>query len=168
MNKKTPAIPARVSVSTSVEGTTTIPGATVSLVATMSYNVEQDLILVTEDKLKICLQSHVNTLGQQAAWLVPFGIFLTIASTLYTSTFKDLAHLKADQVQTIYFVGAVVTIAWTCWKLPAAFRRTTVNKLILQIKEGSVRRTPPPITPEAAAPMVNPESAVPATTSGKP
>jgi hypothetical protein len=41
-------------------------------------NVKQEIIVITSDKAKLCLQKHLINLAQQGSWVAPAGIFAAI------------------------------------------------------------------------------------------
>src|SRR5688500_11846287 len=65
----------------------TVATSTLQLVDRVSYNVQQEVIVITRDKTELCLTKHVKSMEQRQAWLVPFTIFIGSLTTLVTSNF---------------------------------------------------------------------------------
>ena len=53
-------------------------------------NLDQDVILITEDRLRLVLQAHTDALEKKSLWLTPFSIALSIILTLVTADFKSV------------------------------------------------------------------------------
>ena len=49
-------------------------------------NVDQVVIHITEDRLRLILGDYESRIGERRAWLAPLGVFVTILATLTTGT----------------------------------------------------------------------------------
>jgi len=60
------------------------------IVSSVSLNVSQNLIITTEDKVRLCLSEHLDRMQKRRGWIAPLGILVTILLTLITSTFRNV------------------------------------------------------------------------------
>lgn len=89
-------------------------------------NVAQVVIHTTEDKLKNILNEYNYTQHDSKSWIAPLGIFLTLVSTLTTSTPNDFL-LPKEFWHQVYGGAAVAAFiwfvasghkAWRAWRNP--------------------------------------------------
>ena len=100
-------------------------------------NVSQNLIITTEDKVRLCLNDTLKTLGLRQAWQTPAGIVLTLAVTLVTASFQDKFGLSQDMWHAVFFTSAIGCIIWlaaTLFRLP---KSRSVDDVIVQLKAGT-------------------------------
>jgi hypothetical protein len=120
------------------------------LIQSVAYNVQQDLIVVTRDKVELCLTKHVKSMEQRHAWLLPFGVFFAAIGALATSSFHAALGLKAEMWNAIYILIAVISgclTVWLFWKRGSA---KTVHQVIDELKAKSDEA----ITPSASTSSV--------------
>src|SRR5437879_321071 len=51
----------------------------------MHYNLAQDVIITTEDKVRLCIFRHVEMLTGKGAWVTPVSLFFTFATVITTA-----------------------------------------------------------------------------------
>jgi len=105
------------------------------------YNVSQEYITVTADKIRICMHGHLETLEKRRAWTTPLGILLTVVLTFATTTFKE-AFLPAETWQAIFVMSGIIAGVWlliTLIKLP---KSENVEDIIRALKRNSVDTSP--------------------------
>src|SRR4051812_44362170 len=95
----------------------TVGAGGLGIVKSVAYNVHQDLIVVTRDKVELCLTKHVKMMEQRKAWLVPFGVLLSAVVALATSTFHDSMGLKAEAWHAVFIVLGVISGGLTLYLL---------------------------------------------------
>jgi hypothetical protein len=100
-------------------------------------NLDQDVIQITEDKLRLILNQHLDQIEQKQAWIAPLGVFLTIVLTLTTASFKD-AFLSASVWDAIFIVSAILSIAWLIKTSYRAFNSPSVDDVVEKIKNRTV------------------------------
>jgi len=100
------------------------------------YNVSQEYITTTGDKIRLCMHSHIEHLGRRRAWTTPLGIFLTILVTLVTTTFKDAILLSAQTWQAIFIIAGGLSVLWLIWSLIKMPKAETEEDIVKALKEG--------------------------------
>ena len=98
------------------------------------YNVSQEYITTTVDKVRLCMHSHLENLGRRRAWTTPLGIFITVLVTLATTTFKD-AVLPSATWQSVFVVSAIISGLWLFWSVYRMPKTETVDDIIKALKE---------------------------------
>jgi hypothetical protein len=102
-------------------------------VKSVNFNVSQDLIVTTEDKVSLCLKEHLEYVEKKRAWVTPLGIFLTIIATLVTTTFKDVG-LSADTWQAIFIIIGVLSFGWFISAAYKSRKARTIEDIIKKLK----------------------------------
>ena len=55
----------------------------------VSVNIESHLIVVSEDKARLCLREHLKRLERRKQWLLPVGLLVSLMATLVSSDFRS-------------------------------------------------------------------------------
>ena len=99
-------------------------------------NVSQEVIITTEDKVRICLIEHLKKVEHKKGWIAPLGIFIAICTTLSTSTFNNI-FLDAPTWRAIFLLVGVISFCWLVWSVIMAFKSEKVDDIVLELKKGS-------------------------------
>ncbi|MFM4868119.1 MULTISPECIES: hypothetical protein [Aeromonas] len=105
-------------------------------VAAVHTNLQQEIIQITEDKLRLVLNEHVSSIEQSKGWISPFGILVTILVVFATSDFKK-AYFEASTWEAFFMMSAVLTTIWLARSLISAWKAKSVSDLINEIKNQS-------------------------------
>ncbi len=100
-------------------------------------NVDQEIIVTTEDKIRLCLIEHLSKLEKKDSWITPFGILLTIIIIFPTTDFKDFLFLSADTWEAIFILSGLICIGWlikSLWHLRVSSSLDEVVNIIKQTK----------------------------------
>ncbi len=73
-------------------------------------NLTQDVLLTTEDKMKLALIEYRDVLTARSNWLSAAVLVLSFLSSLLLSDFKDVGPITAATWQAIYFIFLVLAI----------------------------------------------------------
>jgi len=109
-------------------------------VAVVHSNLNQEVIQVTEDKLRLILKEHVVNIEQKNSWMTPLGVLLSVVTAFSTSSFKDAFGLKAATWEAVFIITGVVSMVWLLKALYTAFDSKTIDDVVDRIKN----RTPVP------------------------
>lgn len=107
-------------------------------------NTSQEVIITTEDKIRLYLQKHLDNMTKKNTWQTPAGIALTILITLITTDFKGFWFIKPDTWFGMFlcflFVFATISIASFL-----KFRKSdsSIEEVVKDIKGSSFRTTVP-------------------------
>ena len=74
-------------------------------------NVGQETIVITEDKVRLCLLKYAERLDERKAWITPASVAVTIFLTLVTTSFRDFG-LDASTWRACFIIALVLTVAW--------------------------------------------------------
>ncbi len=100
-------------------------------------NVSQDIVVVTEDKLELCLIKHQNNLKAKNDWKTPVGIFLALLSSLIAADFSEFLTLPAETWQALFILGSTFSGMWSLISIIKAFKSrnsSDVRKIIDELK----------------------------------
>ena len=90
--------------------------------STIHKNVGQDIIVITEDKLKLRLIEQQNVWTQRRDWITPGSLFLAMLGTLWTNNFKTFLGIPAEVWMALYIVLAVGSGTWLVIALFRAYK----------------------------------------------
>lgn len=105
--------------------------------STIYTNVDQEIIVTTEDKIKLVLIKTRETLKSQRDWLTPSGLLLSFVTTLLTSDFKDSLGQDKHFWKAIFVILSAVTLIWLIYSLYKLIKHWGCNdldKIVSQIK----------------------------------
>ncbi len=99
-------------------------------------NLDQDIIQVTEDRLRLVLKEHIERAEERKSWIAPLSTLIAIITSFVTADFRD-AYFKAATWQAVFFLSLLLSVGWfakTVWK---ASRAPTVDDIVRKIKTGA-------------------------------
>jgi hypothetical protein len=99
-------------------------------------NLNQEIIKITEDKLKIVLNNHSLNIEQKKAWMTPLSILVTIVLTFVTAEFKK-AYFPAATWQAFFIMFAAITMIWLISAIILACKTKSIPNIIDEIKNQS-------------------------------
>jgi hypothetical protein len=97
----------------------------------------QELIEITEDKLRLILLEHVSQIEAKKSWISPLGILIAVITTLCTCTFKDALYLEAAVWKAIFILITIASAIWLVRSIYVCCTATTINDVIETIKQRS-------------------------------
>jgi len=112
-------------------------GSELSKNLTIHTNVKQELIVTTTDKIKLVLNDTEKIMLSKREWWTPLGLLLSFVATLCTVEFKETLNLSKDFWQAMFVFFLLSSLAWLAYtviKLIKYWRRSSVEKIIEQIK----------------------------------
>ena len=102
-------------------------------ITNVHVNTDQQVIITTEDKIKISLEKHKKSLENKQSWIAPLGILFTISATLATTEFKDFI-LDANTWGAIFVISGVINIVWLLWSIKGVIKNTQLEDIISSLK----------------------------------
>jgi hypothetical protein len=99
----------------------------------VALNVSQNVVVTTEDKLKLNLQNHLSEVEGRKDWVAPLSVFIALVLALVTADFKDL-YLNKDTWKAIFIIASFSSFCWFCFCLKRAFSKSSIESLIEKIK----------------------------------
>ena len=99
-------------------------------------NLEQVVIVTTEDKLRLCLHKAIGNLGTKREWWTPVALLVTLVLTLTTAEFKDRFAIPAATWRAFFLLLTVISFIWTVVALWKAVRvKVSVESIVSEIKQ---------------------------------
>jgi hypothetical protein len=105
-------------------------------VSEVHLNVSQEVIVTTEDKIRLCLSEHLGKMEKRKSWITPLGILLTIIVTLSTSNFIDKLF-KAATWQAVFVIAGVISLIWLIYAIKDALKSEKVEDIVAELKKDS-------------------------------
>lgn len=96
-------------------------------------NLDQEIIHVTEDKIRLVLNEHLKNVERRKDWIAPLSLLIAILITFTTSNFKD-ALLSAKTWEAIFIVSGFLSFIWLIKAVWVAYSASTVDDIVSQIK----------------------------------
>ena len=105
-------------------------------------NIGQNIIKITEDKIRLCLNNYINIIDGKKDWLFPFGFFITLIITLTTAEFKDIFSIPSSIWRSIYLMLAAIAGVATLYLyfLKQSYKTVTVEEIVIALKGGREKR----------------------------
>ena len=74
----------------------------------VTANIEENYIFTTEDKIQILYEKYNQARKSAGDFWTCFGIFLTLAITLFTCEFKQFLFIDAPTVRAMFILSTLV------------------------------------------------------------
>ena len=99
-------------------------------------NLGQGTIFTTEDRVRLCLQNAIDSLGAKRAWWTPSALLVTLILALTTTEFKDQFAIPSATWHAFFLLLVVVTVLWTAVAIWKATRvKVSVESIVSCIKQ---------------------------------
>jgi hypothetical protein len=102
-------------------------------------NLGQQMIITTEDRLRLCLKEMSESTKHRWEWQVPAGILVTELATCVTSSFHDAIGVSGQQWEGVFRALTFVTALWLLVALLRALRPASADALVNKLKTGRQR-----------------------------
>lgn len=107
-------------------------------VSEVHLNVSQEVIITTEDKVRLCLRDHMELLSKKGRWITPVSLFLTLLLVFATTNFHDKFIFSASTWQAVFVICLAITFIWSLTSIFSALKaKKTIDDLIDEIKQSS-------------------------------
>nr|WP_321353237.1 hypothetical protein [uncultured Methanoregula sp.] len=97
-------------------------------------NLAQEVIVTTEDKIKICLLTHVTYIEKRKDWIAPLGMLFTIIITLSTTSFNTAFNIDPSTWRAIFIIGGLLSFIWLIISVYYAIKSKGVDDIIGELK----------------------------------
>lgn len=102
-------------------------------------NVDQVVIRITEDRLRLILGDYESRIRERRSWLAPLGVLATILATLTTGTANGFL-LPEEWWLPVYLTAGLSALVWLIASLLKARSRVTLEEVVQSIKEGKLAK----------------------------
>lgn len=96
-------------------------------------NLHQEVIQITEDKLRLVLSDHLAVIEQKKSWIAPLGIFLTLILVFVTAEFKKF-YFSPSTWEAFFLMATLLTLLWLCKSAYIALNAKTIDDVVSCIK----------------------------------
>ena len=103
----------------------------------VNTDLEQEGILVTEDRIRLCIGEHLKKLERRKGWIAPLVAFAILAVTLATATFRDFG-LNATVWEILFLTGFFVSLVWLAVSAVEARHPANIEDVIGRLKNSSI------------------------------
>jgi len=104
-------------------------------------NLGQQIVITTEDKIRICLMIHLARMEKHRGWTTPLGIFLTLLVVFPTTTFQSWLNIPAETWQAVLILSCVLSFIWLCISAWGARTKPSIDNVIFELKKSSLTET---------------------------
>lgn len=98
-------------------------------------NLSQQMIVVTEDKVRLRLDCFLRREKKRREWHTPAGMLVTEIAAFVTSSFHGAIGISGDQWQAVFRVLIALTLMWLIYALTKVRRGSSVDSLIDSFKD---------------------------------
>lgn len=116
-------------------------------------NLDQNVIIVNEDKLWRCLTPVIERAGRQYGWVAPLSLIVACLATLVTADFRATSGIPKDIWQRIFEMGFVASLIWlvcAVWRAVIAWRSKDIESVFRELKAATgVSKDYPSLAPQA-------------------
>lgn len=126
-------------VSTPTQGSIDISGL-MNESSNIHTNLSQDVVITTEDKLKLCLLEHQDTLKMKSDWKTPVAILATLVPVFLTADFKKTFGIPSDTWTAVFIISCIITFFWSLLTIHQAYKVRNsgdIKNIISEIKKSS-------------------------------
>lgn len=118
--------------------TTISTGSIAGLVEVEKVHIKlsEEVIITTEDKVRLCLGEHLKRIEKKKGWIAPLGILMTIILTLVTASFRD-ALFEAVAWKYFFIFAGVASFVWLGLAVKEAFHSEKLEDVVSELKKGS-------------------------------
>lgn len=102
----------------------------------VSFDLSQSIIVTTEDKLRLKLQTYLTSVEKTKEWIAPFSLLVSLSLSLVTADFKTL-FFSAEMWNAFFLIATMISAGWLIFSLRQAFKSYSLDFLIEQIKSGT-------------------------------
>lgn len=103
-------------------------------IAQVHTNLNQEIIQITDDKLRLALDEHMRKREDSRNWMGPFGILLAVIIVFCSSEFKTAFGIPAATWQALFLVMGVIAFVSLINTAIRIFRSPTTDSLMNRIK----------------------------------
>lgn len=103
-------------------------------VSEVHLNVSQEVIVTTEDKIRLCLSRHLNRMEKKSGWIAPLGVFITIIITLVTTSFNKVIFEPLTW-EAIFIISGIITSGWLIYSIIQALKSKRIEDVIEELKK---------------------------------
>lgn len=100
-------------------------------------NLSQEVIIITEDRFRLCLQSHVGRVTAREKWIAPVSLLVALGIVFPTAEFKEFIFPPATW-QAVFAICTAGAAVWSVVAVVRAFKADSrLDTLVSEVKRRS-------------------------------
>jgi hypothetical protein len=106
---------------------------------TVHKRLDQEVVITTVDKIKLCLIKNRDCLLNKKDWLLPLALLVTFLTSLVAATFNDFL-LKPEVWKAIYVLGSIICFIWlviSLLKLRKIIGKGSIDEIVKELKSSA-------------------------------
>jgi len=104
------------------------------MIQRVDTNLSQEIIVITVDKVRLCLRDAVDNMERNKAWQTPAGISVTIIVIFPASTFQDFIGISKDTWKALFIAAAVFFFIWLVRCIPRIRKSPSVEDIVNRLR----------------------------------
>jgi hypothetical protein len=113
------------------------PSSNTIQIVDIHINVDQEIIQITEDKLRLILKDHLDSVSQSGGWVSPLSLLLSIIATFCTAKFDTFLGLGPEFWRSLFSLAGLASLVWLLVAWRKSYKALTIDELIKKIKNKS-------------------------------
>ena len=104
--------------------------------STIHKNISQKIVVTTEDKIRLCLNTYKESLGAQKEWVAPASVLIALVITLIAADFKQFLGLSSEIWEALFIFSSIVCVYLTIRALVNSFKYkdNNIESIIEELK----------------------------------
>ena len=102
-------------------------------------NITQEMLVTTEDKIRLCLIEYKDGLRSQTDWIAPAGILIALVTALIAADFRQFLGISSEVWRALFIIGSVIMALLFLRALGTAMKYrgyAGIESIIKKLKQG--------------------------------
>jgi hypothetical protein len=106
-------------------------------VVDVHVNVDQEIIQITEDKLRLILKDHLDSISQSGGWVAPFSVLVSVVTTFCTAKFDTFIGLGPEFWRSFFTLIGIASLVWLFVAYRKGQKALSLNEFVNKVKNKS-------------------------------
>ena len=102
----------------------------------VSLNISQSVIVTTEDKVRLSLESYIKKQNRRSEYIAPLSLLIAIIATLATADFHDFL-LDSATWKAMFVITGIIALGWLFRSILFLRDQVSIDDLIDDLKRGN-------------------------------
>ncbi|MGO9262036.1 MAG: DNAJC11 domain-containing protein [Bryobacteraceae bacterium] len=108
------------------------------MIERVDTNIRQEIMVITADKVRLCLLDALERMERRKAWMTPAGILATLIVIFPTTTFQDFLGFSKDYWRAIFSFGTAFSLVWLVICLIRIRTSLTIEQIVERLRTDSL------------------------------
>ena len=107
--------------------------------STIHKNVSQNIVVTTEDKIRLCLIEYKESLDAHKEWIAPTSVLIALVTTLIAADFKQFLSLSSEVWKALFIFGSILCayLLIRALKNSSKYKDNNIESIIDELKKGT-------------------------------